>query len=175
IGLDNSSCACESGSAWNVGDVDASDCLKCEDFKLDCEGPGHTMFSAPPEVGYARVKAAAPRAFRCGEPAEKRCNHSNASDPLGCAAGYSGPLCSTCGDGFRRKHNLCTRCADADGIKKSRLCIAAGILVLAVVATIGGVIYWRRSTSTRHSVGIIEACVAPTTVPAGLSERFNKI
>ncbi|CAE7392543.1 unnamed protein product [Symbiodinium microadriaticum] len=157
IGLDNSSWSCESGTAWNAGDVDDSECLKCEDFKLDCEGPGHTMFSAPPEVGYARVKAEAPRAFRCGEPAEKRCNHSNASDPLGCAAGYSGPLCTTCGDGFRKKHNLCTRCADADGIKKSRLCIAAGILVLAVAATVGSVIYWRRKTSTRHSAGIIEA------------------
>ena len=33
--------------------------------------------------------------FRCGEPAERRCNHSNASDPLGCAAGSSAAILGT--------------------------------------------------------------------------------
>eukprot|EP00439_Symbiodinium_sp_Y106_P025928 s1522_g3.t1 len=177
IAPDMSSCACESGTAWNEGDLGDSECLKCEDFKLDCEKPGHTMFSAPPEVGYARVKQAAPRAFRCGEPAERRCNHSNASDPLGCAAGYSGPLCTTCGDGYRRKHNLCTKCADADGIKQSRLRIAAGILVLAVAgaATVGSVVYWRRSSSTRPSGGIIEALRPLVRVQMSVLLQFGQL
>eukprot|EP00439_Symbiodinium_sp_Y106_P032611 s1522_g3.t3 len=140
IAPDMSSCACESGTAWNEGDLGDSECLKCEDFKLDCEKPGHTM------------------------------------QLLG-RSGYSGPLCTTCGDGYRRKHNLCTKCADADGIKQSRLRIAAGILVLAVAgaATVGSVVYWRRSSSTRPSGGIIEALRPLVRVQMSVLLQFGQL
>ncbi|CAE7702076.1 inlA [Symbiodinium microadriaticum] len=143
----NGACQCDNGKA-----LSQSACEDCSELHLDSLRMPHTSFvyddcpvgstveTAKPKVGYARLVRQASVVFRCLDPAEERCNASGSPD-MGCTAGYEGPLCIACSEGYRSRSRQCIPCDAASDTPGTAVGIAITAAVVAVVA--GGIYFWR--------------------------------
>eukprot|EP00438_Fugacium_kawagutii_P028121 Skav229520 [mRNA] locus=scaffold887:77290:86147:+ [translate_table: standard] len=127
-------CQCHRSHALNRS-FDTEACVPCHKAHLTCLEEGMLLSSAPPEVGYARLRENDTVALSCLPPKNIRCNStSNGSTLLGCASGYSGVLCSDCDAGHFQTKKGCKPCPTTDFSKQiwGTAAVAGGIGMLAV-------------------------------------------
>ncbi|CAK9035742.1 unnamed protein product [Durusdinium trenchii] len=112
-------------------------CAPCHDTHLRCPVSGMLLTSAPPEIGFARLRNNDTAALRCLPPWDTRCNStdSNGSTHFGCASGYGGVLCSDCEARHYLTKGICEPCPTGDFTQQiwSMAAVAGGIGLLAVM------------------------------------------
>ena len=106
-------------------------CWNCAEQHFDCPRGNMQLALASPEEGFARIDGSpkfAIKVFQCLAPATKRCRAEAASE-LGCAAGYTGPLCMDCMDGFHSSGGVCKACSK-DVVQSAVVHVVVATLIL---------------------------------------------
>ncbi|CAJ1350965.1 unnamed protein product, partial [Effrenium voratum] len=152
-------CGCPDAQALHAGA-----CVGCPELHLDCIGFGTLAVNAPATAGWARL-AAGVQTFRCLAP-EERCVPEND----GCAAGYGGPLCVTCADGYRStQRGLCKPCADFGRWTAPSATSASVVVGILAAAAVASFVVWRRRRATLDGSAASSAEAAPSARDAALA------
>ncbi|CAE7249151.1 FLS2, partial [Symbiodinium sp. CCMP2456] len=148
------------------------ECVDCKSRHLLCSTKGSVAADAQPEPGYAKLSAGDARAYRCLPPA-KRCEPDltkpNASSTgLGCAIGYTVPLCVACDVDYFASGTQCKHCAKASQSAAVRWAPA----LLAMLLVFAGAAYycWRSRMDINADVNSLD--VKPKQSAAGVLRQL---
>ena len=174
-------CPAEYGLSANLEGPDgnnsqAETCLPCHKTHLSCPVSGMLLTSAPPEVGFARLRENDTAALPCLPPQDTRCNStdSNGSTHFGCASGYGGVLCSDCEAQHYMTKSMCKPCPTTDFTQQiwSAAAVAGGIGLLGV----GFVAFmWSRRTSGADSIPEMSSAISPFSATAAFKEQVTQL
>eukprot|EP00438_Fugacium_kawagutii_P001124 Skav218115 [mRNA] locus=scaffold759:229368:230988:- [translate_table: standard] len=148
---------------------DIEECVPCHKAHLSCPSKGMLLRSAPPEIGFARLKQNDTVALPCLPPKNTRCNSSdrNGSILFGCSGGYDGILCSDCAAGHYLTKKTCQPCPTSDFKQQlwSTAAVAGGAGVLAVALFMSIRMFHRwAANSTAETTEVISTFSAVTAL-----------
>eukprot|EP00438_Fugacium_kawagutii_P018643 Skav235463 [mRNA] locus=scaffold1451:70258:74668:+ [translate_table: standard] len=149
-----------------VNDAQAETCLPCHKAHLRCPKEGMLLSSAPPEIGFARLRANDTVALRCLPPKNTRCNSSDSdgSTHFGCASGYMGVLCSDCAAGHYLTNKICKACPTrevAQQIGRQITSVVSGLGMLAVILLAYLWLRRRHSRASNEVASLVEMVEMP--------------
>eukprot|EP00438_Fugacium_kawagutii_P004166 Skav224687 [mRNA] locus=scaffold3171:55407:57036:+ [translate_table: standard] len=153
-------------------------CVPCHKAHLKCPVSGMLLTSAPPEIGFARLRENDTAARQCLPPQNTRCNStdSNGSTHFGCASGYGGVLCSDCEAGHYLTRNACKPCPTNDFTRQiwSMAAVAGGIGILAVIAVAVLTNVWLRRRTGADSAAEMSVA-APFSAVGAFKKQMKQV
>eukprot|EP00438_Fugacium_kawagutii_P021528 Skav233413 [mRNA] locus=scaffold892:177951:178997:+ [translate_table: standard] len=161
-------CQCPAEHGLN-GTFESEVCVPCHKAHLRCPNKGTLLSSAPPQIGFARLRENDTVALPCLAPRSTRCNSSdrNGSILLGCSSGYDGILCSDCEAGHYLTKKTCQPCPTNDFTQQiwSAAAVAGGIGALAVALFMSIRLFQRcAADSTAETTEVIATFSAVTAL-----------